>query len=239
MSLRNISFSNKDTNHLQYASFIDTWLINGVYNATNTGQSGTLSSTNDNSANVTFGEHFFKPTLFNPKETPIEFHQAATAVYYYGIRRCCGGFYAVCIDCNPNAPFTSDSNTGFQAIDAVNASDNGNDPPVVLWSQTFPSPAVHSVRMKTPGGAAGGTQSSVTFIMPFTARESGSNNYVTITETAREATPGRAPGADDAGVWPTEQPVNERTPEVNPYETNSDSGTLLPPAYDEISFENV
>ncbi|KIK60180.1 hypothetical protein GYMLUDRAFT_244611 [Collybiopsis luxurians FD-317 M1] len=362
MSLRNISYSNEDRNHLQYAG---SWKISGTYEATNTGQSGTLSSTNDNSANVTFSEHFFKPTLFNPKKTSIEFPQAATAIYYYGIRRCCGGFYAACIDCNPSASITNDRSTGFQTIDAVNRSDDGKNPPVntdfivgagnnvhnfqvVLWSQTFPSPAVHTVvltnqfddrfqngnseltvasfviqiqddtsptsssagatgtlpstteqfpssssegvtgtspstpgqstsspssseaplkpflgvllggmavqallmlaitmwykrrqRMKTPGGAAGGTQSSVTFIMPFTARESSGSNHVAITETARETAPGRALDADEAGVWPTEQPVNERTPEVNPYETSSDSGTLLPPAYDEISFENV
>ncbi|KIK60154.1 hypothetical protein GYMLUDRAFT_613803 [Collybiopsis luxurians FD-317 M1] len=128
MSLRNISFSNNDTEHLQYASFTNSWDISGTYEATSTGQSGTLSSTKDNSANVTF-----------------KFPQAATAVYYYGIRRCCGGFYAVCIDCNPNATLTNDPSTGFQTIDAVNRTDDGKNPPVVLWSQTFPSPAVHTV----------------------------------------------------------------------------------------------
>ncbi|KIK60117.1 hypothetical protein GYMLUDRAFT_43874 [Collybiopsis luxurians FD-317 M1] len=313
MSLRNISFSNEDTNHLQYTSLTNAWFINGNYNATNTGQSGTLSSTHDNSANVTF-----------------KFPQAATAVYYYGIRRCCGGFYAVCIDCKPTAPFTNDPITGFQTIDALNASDNGHNPPVVLWSQTFPSPAVHTVvltnqfddrfqngnseitvasfvlqvqddssptspagvtstsppspeqtstssspssgiplkpllggllggmavlallilaisiryrrrrrknHMKTLGGASGGIPSSVTLTAPFTARESSSNSYVpTSFETARRS----VPGADDAGMkWPTEQPMSEHTLDVNLFEASSDSGTLLPPPYEELSFENV
>ncbi|KAF9074321.1 hypothetical protein BDP27DRAFT_1316876 [Rhodocollybia butyracea] len=123
MALSNISFGNEDATHLQYASFTNAWFIDGTYDATNTGQSGTLSSTHDNSANVTF-----------------VFPRAANAVYYYGIRRCCGGLYAACVDCAPNTPIE-----GFESIDAVNTTDDGRNPPVVLWSQVFSEPGIHTV----------------------------------------------------------------------------------------------
>jgi hypothetical protein len=57
----------------------------------------------------------------------------AKAFYFYGIPRCCGGFYAICIDCDPDNP-------QFISIDAVNATDNGKNPPVgLLRSSNHPS----------------------------------------------------------------------------------------------------
>jgi len=64
--------------------------------------------------------------------------EAATAIYYFAPKRSHGGLYAICIDCDPNAP-------QFQTIDAFNATDDGQSPPVVLFSKTWPTPAVHRV----------------------------------------------------------------------------------------------
>jgi hypothetical protein len=47
----------------------------------------------------------------------------AIAFYYYGIPRCCGGLYGICIDCDPLNP-------NFIPIDAVNRTDDGKNPPV-------------------------------------------------------------------------------------------------------------
>lgn len=47
----------------------------------------------------------------------------ANAFYYYGMRRSRGALYAICIDCDPNKPI-------FESIDAVNATDDGTNPPV-------------------------------------------------------------------------------------------------------------
>ncbi|KAK7025431.1 hypothetical protein VNI00_015959 [Paramarasmius palmivorus] len=105
---KNISFDDRDENNLKYAGF---WFHEGTWNASSVGQSGTLSSSNDPTANVTFN-----------------FPEPAVAFYYYGIPRSQGGRYAICIDCDPNAP-------NFESIDGLNSSDNGQNPPVVLYSR--------------------------------------------------------------------------------------------------------
>ncbi|KAK0194612.1 hypothetical protein F5146DRAFT_1036704 [Armillaria mellea] len=100
----NVTIDNTQiSDNLKYLGF---WTNNGSYH-TNTGESGTLSSTKDPTANVTF-----------------TFPEAANAFYYYGIRR-------------PN----------FVPIDAVNRSDDGTNPPVVLYSKTFDKPGVHKVTL--------------------------------------------------------------------------------------------
>ena len=60
-----------------------------------------------------FSSHFIHPLHL----------EQAVAFYYYGIPRCCGGYYAICVDCDPNNPI-------FTHIDAVNTSDDGQNPPV-------------------------------------------------------------------------------------------------------------
>ncbi|KAJ3929709.1 MAG: hypothetical protein NXY57DRAFT_1091176 [Lentinula lateritia] len=118
--LINQTFDDRDTADLHYAG---EWPSpqDGSYNASNVGQTGTLSSTEDIRANVTF-----------------TFPIPANAVYYYGIRRCCGGLYAICVDCDPNNPI-------FETIDAVNSTDDGKNPPVILWSKTFDTFGIHAI----------------------------------------------------------------------------------------------
>lgn len=45
------------------------------------------------------------------------------AFYYFGIKRADGGFYQICIDCDPNNRIWTD-------IDGVNKTDDGKNPPV-------------------------------------------------------------------------------------------------------------
>jgi len=117
-AFKNVSFDDRDTDHLRYGP---GWFLEGSWNASNVRQTGTLASANDLSANVTF-----------------TFPMEAVGFYYYGIPRCCGGQYAICIDCDPNNPI-------FIPIDAVNRTDDGQNPPVVLYSVTFDTPAVHEI----------------------------------------------------------------------------------------------
>ncbi|KAK0500790.1 hypothetical protein EDD18DRAFT_1145864 [Armillaria luteobubalina] len=114
----NTTYDDRLTDVLEYAG---PWFNTGTYNASSVGDSGTLSSSNDPTANVTF-----------------VFPVPANAFYYYAIRRCCGGLYAICIDCDPNKPI-------FESIDAVNATDDGKNPPAILFSKTFDQPGIHEI----------------------------------------------------------------------------------------------
>ncbi|SJL10694.1 uncharacterized protein ARMOST_14086 [Armillaria ostoyae] len=128
---RNITYDDTETDVLKY---VGSWTNNGSYNASNVGETGTLSSTKDPTGNVTF-----------------IFPESANAFYYYGIRRCCGGWYAICIDCDFDSP-------SFVHIDAVNRTDDGKNPPVLLYSKTFDTPGVHKITLtnqqdtRFPGG---------------------------------------------------------------------------------------
>ncbi|KAJ7597763.1 hypothetical protein C8J56DRAFT_327993 [Mycena floridula] len=103
MALHNISFDDRDTDHISV------------------GQTGTLSSSNAVTANLTF-----------------TFPTPASAFYYYGIPRSKGGLYAICVDCDPNNP-------NFIQIDGVDPTDNGQNPPIVLFSMQFEVPGVHEI----------------------------------------------------------------------------------------------
>ncbi|KAK1229298.1 hypothetical protein PQX77_007643 [Marasmius sp. AFHP31] len=131
MRTKNITYDDRNTSALTYGSF---WFLDqGTWNASNTGESGTLSSSNDPNASVTF-----KPAI---------------AFRYYGMRRSRGGLYSICIDCD------SLDESRFQTVDALNASDDGLNPPVALFSKAFDTPAVHVIILKNqndtrivPGG---------------------------------------------------------------------------------------
>ncbi|KAJ3815646.1 hypothetical protein F5876DRAFT_71849 [Lentinula aff. lateritia] len=118
-SFINQTYDETDTTVLHYTggwpSPQDGW------NVSNTGD-GPILSSEDIRANVTF--------IF---PTP------ANAVYYYGLPRCCGALYAICVDClSSKAPI-------FETIDAVNVTAVGNSPPIVLWSKTFDRPGIHEI----------------------------------------------------------------------------------------------
>ncbi|KAF8900784.1 hypothetical protein CPB85DRAFT_153439 [Mucidula mucida] len=119
--LKNVSYDDRDSS-IQY-SFLG-WSLDGSWNASNVGRSGTLTSARNLQATLTF-----------------TFPQAANAFYYYGIPRCCGANYSICVDCYPDTPV-------FITIDALNVTDDGHNPPVVLFSQTFDDFAIHSITLK-------------------------------------------------------------------------------------------
>ncbi|PBK90739.1 hypothetical protein ARMGADRAFT_1166722 [Armillaria gallica] len=119
---RNITYDDRETNFLKY---VGAWINNGDYNASNVpGDTGTFSHTKDPAGNVTF-----------------IFPESANAFYYYGFVRCCGGWYAICVDCDFDSPTSN-----FEPIDAVtNRTDDGKNPPVVLYSKAFDTPGVHKI----------------------------------------------------------------------------------------------
>ncbi|KAF7761646.1 hypothetical protein Agabi119p4_9638 [Agaricus bisporus var. burnettii] len=61
----------------------------------------------------------------------------AIAFFYYGLKKANTRF-AICIDCDPN-------DRHFEIVYAANHSDNGRNPPVLLYSHRFSSPGVHEV----------------------------------------------------------------------------------------------
>ncbi|KAF5353432.1 hypothetical protein D9756_007769 [Leucocoprinus leucothites] len=119
---RNISFDDTDT-ALVYSP--GGFWNRGTWNASSTGQSGTLSTSN---------------VLFDANIT-FTFPQAAVGFYYYGIRRARGASYGICVDCDQNA-------LSFETIDAVNITDDGKNPPVVLYSVHFDSPGAHRIILR-------------------------------------------------------------------------------------------
>ncbi|KAL0061515.1 hypothetical protein AAF712_011658 [Marasmius tenuissimus] len=124
----NITYDDRDTTNLKYGP---KWFHDGTWNASSVDQSGTLTSANDLDANVTFN-----------------FPEPAIAFYYFGIKRSQGGLYGICIDCDPNKP-------DFQTIDAFNATDDGKNPPVVLFSKRFDPPAQHVVILRNQKDSRG------------------------------------------------------------------------------------
>ncbi|KAK0445727.1 hypothetical protein EV421DRAFT_1794469 [Armillaria borealis] len=121
MQLLNMTYDDRLTDVLQY---VGSWTNNGSYNASNVGESGTLSFTKDSTARVIF-----------------TFPVPANAFYYYGVRRCCGGVYQICIDCDDPDSFN------VEKVDAVNETDDGKNPPVVLFSKSFDKPEVHTITL--------------------------------------------------------------------------------------------
>ncbi|KAG7452051.1 uncharacterized protein BT62DRAFT_278025 [Guyanagaster necrorhizus] len=131
----NNTYDDRLTNVLKYAG---SWFNTGSYNASNVGETGTLSSSKDPAANVTF-----------------TFPVPANAFYYYGIRRCCGGLYAICIDCDPNNP-------NFELIDALNRSDDGKNPPVILYTKSFDQLGIHEIILTNQNDTRFGGNSQIT-----------------------------------------------------------------------------
>ncbi|KAL1707055.1 hypothetical protein EV121DRAFT_288847 [Schizophyllum commune] len=119
MVLRNVTYDDRDTTNIHYNGW---WFTTGSYNATSVGETGTLSSSNSPDASLVF-----------------TFPQPAIAFYYYGMLRSGGGWYLLCIDCGPNEQLWDYS------IDAHNASDDGRNPPVLLYTEAWHEPEVHEV----------------------------------------------------------------------------------------------
>ncbi|KAJ8084853.1 hypothetical protein PM082_003630 [Marasmius tenuissimus] len=113
--LRNVTFSNRDL----YLHYENGWETKGKWSSPQA--SGTMSFSDRLNSKVTF-----------------TFPQPAVAFYYYGLRRARGGLYGICIDCDPE-------NMRFETVDALDRSDDGQNPPVVLFSRTFDKPGTHIV----------------------------------------------------------------------------------------------
>ncbi|KAL1665512.1 hypothetical protein GGF50DRAFT_126328 [Schizophyllum commune] len=118
MGYKNITYDDRDTTNIRYNEY---WFITGSYNATSVGETGTLSSSLSPDAALTF-----------------TFPEPATGFYYYGMLRSGGGLYLICIDCDPNDRL-------WDQIDAHSASDDGHNPPSLLYSKTWENPGVHEV----------------------------------------------------------------------------------------------
>ncbi|KAK0209011.1 hypothetical protein DFS33DRAFT_494960 [Desarmillaria ectypa] len=157
----NYTYDDTLTNVLKY---VGSWTNNGSYNASNAGDStGTLSSTKDPTANVTF--------IF-----PVP----ANAFYYYGIRRCCGGLYAICIDCDFDSP-------NFELIDAVNRTDDGKNPPVILYTKSFDTPGIHKVTLTNQNDTRFGGNSQLTldrFVLQVEDNSASTSESLTSTSEA-------------------------------------------------------
>lgn len=110
-----------------------TW-IHGTWNASHTGETGTLSTSNGLvGTNVTFVSSIPQCTFCGIRRDSLHytlkvFPEAAIAFYYYAIRRSQGAKYGMCIDCDVNNP-------KFETIDALNRTDDGKNPPVSLPAQ--------------------------------------------------------------------------------------------------------
>ncbi|KAK1221305.1 hypothetical protein PQX77_015888 [Marasmius sp. AFHP31] len=117
---KSVTYDDRDLQNIRYGV---SWYTEGTWSSPS--GSGTLSSTNDLNARLTF-----------------TFPQQAIAFYYYGMKRSGGGLYGLCIDCDPDVPV---DDKRFENIDALDTSDNGQNPPVVLFSRTFSTPGVHVV----------------------------------------------------------------------------------------------
>ncbi|KAJ6547657.1 hypothetical protein B0H19DRAFT_278257 [Mycena capillaripes] len=126
---QNVTYDDRDP----ILAYSPGW-FHGTFNASSIGQTGTLTSSSiTTGVNVTF-----------------VFPTPATEFFYFGIKRCCGGSYLICVDCDPN-------NRRFETIDAVDPTDNGENPPVVLYSKKFPEAGVHEIiLMNQPDPAFGG-----------------------------------------------------------------------------------
>ncbi|KAJ8084799.1 hypothetical protein PM082_003576 [Marasmius tenuissimus] len=116
---KNITFDDRDFLHFQYDE--NGWYNKGTWSAPRVRKSGTMSSSEQLNARVTF-----------------TFPKPAIALYYYGLGRAFGGLYGICIDCDPN-------DMNFETVDALNRSDDGGKPPVVLFSKRFVVPGRHVV----------------------------------------------------------------------------------------------
>ncbi|KAJ7940545.1 hypothetical protein B0H13DRAFT_2648148 [Mycena leptocephala] len=115
---QNVTYDDRDP----ILNYSPGWFRTGTYNASSIGETGTLASSSiTTGVNVTF--------VF-----PIP----ATEFYYFGMKRSHGGSYLICIDCDPN-------DRQFETINAVDITDDGKNPPVVLFSRKFPEPGVHEV----------------------------------------------------------------------------------------------
>ncbi|KAK0438863.1 uncharacterized protein EV420DRAFT_1585001 [Desarmillaria tabescens] len=107
------------------------------YNASSVNQIGTLTWTDDLTANVTF-----------------TFPVKANAFYYYSIPRCCGGLYAICIDCDLGNP-------KFEIIDAVRAGADSESPPDILYTKSFDQLGIHEIILKNQYDSRGPSQLTV------------------------------------------------------------------------------
>ncbi|THV06453.1 hypothetical protein K435DRAFT_479269 [Dendrothele bispora CBS 962.96] len=131
-------FDNRDTGDLEYLS---DWTVDGSWNTPT--DSGTLSSTNSPSASVSFtfpGKYevyWIAHTIFVSSHPPVT--EPARAFFYYGMKRSNGGLYHICIDgCGTGSLDSVD-------IDALDRSDNGQNPPTLLYSFTFDDFGIHQI----------------------------------------------------------------------------------------------
>ncbi|KAJ6623558.1 hypothetical protein B0H10DRAFT_2213581 [Mycena sp. CBHHK59/15] len=189
---QNITYDDRDVSVLDYSP---NWFLTGTYNATSVDQTGTLSSTDNTNASVTF-----------------VFPTPATAFYYFGVKRCCGGSYLICVDCDPN-------DRQFIPIDAVNRTDDGKNPPVVLFSRQFSTPGVHEViLMNSPDPRFNGNSQITLDRFELTVPESPSAAQSESSALSQSATP---------NLFSTPTPSTSALPETS--SSSPSASSLLAP----------
>ncbi|KAF9038483.1 hypothetical protein BJ165DRAFT_389970 [Panaeolus papilionaceus] len=154
----------------------DFWTLDGTWRARD-GSSGTLSSSNALNARVSF-----------------TFPVAANGFSFYGIKRSNGGRYEICFDCSDSGP--------FDVIDAYDRSDDGQNPPIVLYSRTWPSNGRHSVILRNSADSRG----------VYTNGQTG-NSQITLDRFVLSiaADPPRPPSSISTPLPPTSIPRNQPT----------------------------
>ncbi|KAJ7632709.1 hypothetical protein FB45DRAFT_512531 [Roridomyces roridus] len=183
----NITFDDRDTTHLIYSP-PNGWFL-GTYNATSVGQTGTLATSKlTNGLNVSF--------LF-----PVP----ATDFYYFGIKRCCGGLYSICIDCDPINPKPI-------TIDGVDPTDNGQNPPVVLFSRHFTVPGIHAVALANTDDQRFGGNSQIT-LSSFVITVPDTDTSTTGTSSS-SSTPASTSGGATASASPSSSPSSSNLPGI-------------------------
>jgi hypothetical protein len=126
MSFSNRTIDNTDQNLLKYEG---DWTLDGAYPVKD-GINGTLASSNAINANVTFvSDSVYLNERLPSNASTQTFDIPAKAFYYWGIKRCCGGEYGICID-------DECGNRDFKTVDAVDVKANKFSPPVshVGWN---------------------------------------------------------------------------------------------------------
>ncbi|KAK1217107.1 hypothetical protein PQX77_020253 [Marasmius sp. AFHP31] len=178
---KNVTFDDRDSLHFHYDE--NGWYNKGTWSSPRAHKSGTMSSSEQLNASVTF-----------------TFPKPAVAFYYYGLGRAFGGLYGICIDCDP-------SDMRFEPVDALNRSDDGGNPPVVLFSKRFDIPGTHVIVL---------TNTNDTRVIPSGASQ------ITVTQFVLEI--------DDSPQSSTQEPASISSSTTATSESRTTTITNIPPS---------
>ncbi|KAF8504271.1 hypothetical protein JB92DRAFT_3122919 [Gautieria morchelliformis] len=182
----NFTIANTDTVHLQYSTqwFHGNWTDFSTQPPTNV----SLLSSDDLQAQLV-----------------LRFPSPATGFYYYGMKRSGGGSYRICIDCDPNQPAGP-----FYTVDAWNKTDDGHNPPVVLYSNLTLSNDFHTIVLQNTNDTRGHPQgvSQITLQQFVITSPKVLSPTVTVIGTGAAITATTSPGPTSTGASVTSSTTN-------------------------------